>query len=544
MVTRNDIGGELISILTKGIYSDPRDTLREYIQNGVDAGATKINVRLRSNNIYVIDDGNGMDSIIMRRAIRVGMSDKDPTKSVGFMGIGLYSSFHLCDEMAIYSRVENKKPNKLTFDFKSMRNSLEQQRLIRLTGKKPQQQLDLQTLLNDSIKFIVLNEDEFPLIGTRVELSGLEPNFYKSLSKFDELAKYLESVIPLPFSPDFSRGAEVQEQINKICKENHTSFKTVNVYLDIDTGDIPLYRPYRDSDFINKDQGSPLKPKFFKLENRDGFLGLAWGCLNSAKDTIANEDVRGFAIKKQGFTIGKRGDLIKYFKRQTFFNRYVGEFLALHPKLLPNAPRSDFEYSDLRSSFYAELVITAKKFNDAANEYQEQEKAEEELSEAISYYNEVASQLPFFANNSDKLLEFFQDTNSYASSIAKRIKLNKFRKSAEEHAQDVLKKINGLKAEIKQTIDKKRITKSSQKQSSATLKRLITEGPRKPKEPELGSLNEVLAFYGFELTDDLRAIANLIDQKFIKAGIKSMDDYFERLDSLKEDIDEYFEENE
>jgi len=32
-LTRHDIGGELNSIITKGMYADPKDALREYVQN-------------------------------------------------------------------------------------------------------------------------------------------------------------------------------------------------------------------------------------------------------------------------------------------------------------------------------------------------------------------------------------------------------------------------------------------------------------------------------------------------------------------------------
>jgi hypothetical protein len=40
-----DIGGELIAILSKGLYTNPLDCLREYAQNGVDARATTITLR-------------------------------------------------------------------------------------------------------------------------------------------------------------------------------------------------------------------------------------------------------------------------------------------------------------------------------------------------------------------------------------------------------------------------------------------------------------------------------------------------------------------
>ena len=36
-----DIGGELLPILSKGLYTDPLHAVREYVQNSVDADAQK-----------------------------------------------------------------------------------------------------------------------------------------------------------------------------------------------------------------------------------------------------------------------------------------------------------------------------------------------------------------------------------------------------------------------------------------------------------------------------------------------------------------------
>jgi len=118
---KSDIGGEIISILTKGMYSEPKDALREYVQNSVDASSKNIEIKIRLNNIVIQDDGVGMDYATMRNAVRLGVSDKNPKDQVGFMGIGIYSSFHICEKLAIYSRVKELNPNKITFDFVGMR---------------------------------------------------------------------------------------------------------------------------------------------------------------------------------------------------------------------------------------------------------------------------------------------------------------------------------------------------------------------------------------------------------------------------------------
>jgi hypothetical protein len=178
--TQNDIGGEIISIITRGMYDDPKDALREYVQNAVDAEAENISIKIRQNLIVVQDDGYGMDENSMRKAVRVGVSEKNPKSNVGFMGIGLYSSFHLCDTLTIYSKVKDGSPHKLTFDFLSMRQVLDFQKENRLKNIDNQSyvQVALQSLLEKYIQLVSIQEFDFPNVGTRIELSGVETELF------------------------------------------------------------------------------------------------------------------------------------------------------------------------------------------------------------------------------------------------------------------------------------------------------------------------------------------------------------------------------
>lgn len=47
---------------------------------GVDAKSTHINVKIRQNNIIVQDNGFGMDYQTLRKAARIGVSDKNHQK--------------------------------------------------------------------------------------------------------------------------------------------------------------------------------------------------------------------------------------------------------------------------------------------------------------------------------------------------------------------------------------------------------------------------------------------------------------------------------
>ena len=95
-----EIGAELLDILSRGLYSDAKDAIREYVQNGVDAQATRVTITVRGPSATIRDDGLGMDWDTLRRARRFGISDKNPHIHVGFRGIGIYAAFGMCENNA------------------------------------------------------------------------------------------------------------------------------------------------------------------------------------------------------------------------------------------------------------------------------------------------------------------------------------------------------------------------------------------------------------------------------------------------------------
>lgn len=454
-ITKHDIGAEIISILTKGMYFDPRDALREYVQNGIDADAQNIEIKIRGNSIVVEDDGCGMDEETMKKAVRIGISDKNPNVDVGFRGIGIYSSFHLCDNLCIYSKPKtDNTPYLLSFDFKKMREILHQQQEARLKSDLTGDQLiDLQSLLEKHIEFKILDTNKFPKVGTRVEMINLDPNFFKSLTKFDEVAEYLCQVVPLHFHPEkFKWSKKIENKISEICREYKAEFKLVNLTLQVNTRIENLYRPYTDERFI----GEPLEPHFEEVKIRGDFFGVGWGCLNPVRRKISDRELRGFLIKKQGFAIGKRSNIAKFFRRTTYFDRYIGEIIVVHPELLPNAPRTDFEISSLRVLFYEALSNVATEYNDIADEYQEYTKGDEQLDEAIKKLKEIESKISFYAENTEQLVDIIVEVRKIHNEIEGRLKRKVLRKERRNEAKDVVGSAKALEREIQRFINQAR----------------------------------------------------------------------------------------
>ena len=103
---KEDIGGEILPILTTGLYKNVFDAIREYIQNAIDAESRQIEIIIDPDTVTISDDGLGMSFDEARKAIKLGVSEKNPLENVGFRGIGVYSAFNLCNHLDIYTRSE------------------------------------------------------------------------------------------------------------------------------------------------------------------------------------------------------------------------------------------------------------------------------------------------------------------------------------------------------------------------------------------------------------------------------------------------------
>ncbi len=273
--TRYDVGAEVLSILTRGMYPDPKDTLREYIQNGVDAGAKSVQVRIRRNTITIDDDGIGMDVKTIRKAARIGVSDKNPGKDVGFMGIGIYSSFHLCDTLTIYSRTKENLPCYLCMDFQGMREVLDDQKDKRLNhGLESSELIDLQSLLESNIIVEETTEEDFPAFGTRVEIEGLSSEFLNDFLDFNIMSKYLKEVIPLEFDKfNFKWADIIENKIKEVCSEHDSRFELIKLLLQINNHKEWLYRSYKDSDFRDN---TSFEPKFICSLRQKSVSRVIW----------------------------------------------------------------------------------------------------------------------------------------------------------------------------------------------------------------------------------------------------------------------------
>lgn len=504
-----DIGAELLPIITKGIYRDPLDTLREYVQNSIDAAAHHVEISITSDLASVRDDGTGMSRQVAEKAIRLGMSEKDPTTDVGFRGIGVYSGFNICERLEIYTRSETGEASKLTFEFATARSRLQEEEKHRMRGGSSR--LDLLTLLGDSVWVEDCKECPLAASGTLVMMVGIRGDVYNKLRDYHEVRRYLESVVPLPFHPDFRFKHKVESRFHQ------QDYRVVNLTLRIDGRAETVYRPYRNSLFTH---GQGIGPEFYTLSHvlARGRLGFAWVCLNDARKYLPERAIRGLLIKKFGFSVGDRDQFARYFSRQVFNNRITGEIIITRDELTPNASRSEFEPSPLRDVLYLAFSDLATKISTWANKVQDRLKAMEELEEISPEVFNIVKKIPLSERDVPRLLWF----NNLLASYENRLKTHK--KTLEKLNPDLLERTLQAVKEAQQTITevlrsrepaplgrKRRVQRAQQAQAQAPRQEELRLAADRPQ-----SLVDIIRFLEIEVGRDGELLLEYIDREVLR----------------------------
>lgn len=286
-----DIGGELIAILSKGLYTNPLDCLREYAQNGVDARAATITIKITGNTVMIFDDGVGMGLAELLEAKKFGLSPKSITQHVGFRGIGIYSGFDLCRRLVVTSkRAGAPQVYRLAFEFATMKTQLEKER-----NNPDLPRSSLIALLSAHTTIAHIEDGADSDHYTTVELRDIQPEHIALLSDRRRLREYLLQNLPIAFAASFPHGAEIDKRLREMVP----GYSPIMVKLQLDGQPEelvqkygPTYKQLADhaADPLNADQPLPElnlnldQPMFREVRNSaNQTVAFYWACLNKER---------------------------------------------------------------------------------------------------------------------------------------------------------------------------------------------------------------------------------------------------------------------
>ena len=337
MTTDPTVGGDLLRLITAGMYDSPLILYREYLQNAADAvaaqGSGTVHVmidRIRSQ-LAIRDDGTGLSPReAARRLIDVGSSAKDRTSDRGFRGIGRLSALAFAEQVQFTTRTCVAEPvTEVTWCGRTLRD--------------PElAQVDAITAIERCTRTRQLLNGDWPARFFEVRVDHIHRHAASALLNEDDVRSYIGEVCPVPMAAAFPLATQIREFL-----ATHTDYFVLDVRVNDD--DSPIKRPFGETIPLTDKYGAA----FERLETRviptiDGndLAAIVWLAHTPYAGSIPRGvGVRGLRARMGNIQIG--GDRIfeHLFLEPRFNGWCVGEVHVLDKRIVPNGRRDYFESS-------------------------------------------------------------------------------------------------------------------------------------------------------------------------------------------------------
>lgn len=349
------IGKDVIELVTSGMYVSPTTIFREYVQNAADsidmARAEGLLASRKSGRVEIIfdqprrsvairDNGTG---ISVRDApstlVAIGASPKRGSSARGFRGVGRLSGLGYCRELQFRTKAAgDNKILSLSLDCRALREQLAD---AAFDG-------DLRRIISNVVSVSYEPSDDPGQHFFEVRLKDIARLRNDLLLNERVVSQYLSQVAPVPFSPDFSFGAQIEEYLSKRAKRNP---------IELIVAGEQLFRPHRD-EMIFPATAHKLRIEnieFLEFPNVDGEVGAAgWIAHHEyVRSILPTLGVRGLRARVGDLQVGDAGLFDEIFKEVRFNGWSVGEIHVYDPRIVPNARRDNFE---VNHHFYNLLV--------------------------------------------------------------------------------------------------------------------------------------------------------------------------------------------
>ena len=331
------IGGDILRLITAGMYDNPLVLFREYLQNAADSiastgesgGSVQIDIDSVEARLTITDDGPGLSHAdAVRRLIPIGNSVKNPAVDRGLRGIGRLSSLAFAEDVHFTTRASSSDPvTRVSWSGRSLRD-------LRL------QELDAAAAIDECTSVDCLRGGDWPDRFFQVTVEGVTRHAASTLLNRDAVQNYIAEVCPVPLSPAFPLAGQITDFLSE-----HTDHFVFDVRLGPDGS--PIARPFGTTLPLTDTYAAP----FERLETRviprldDGDpAAVLWLAHTPYVGSIPRHlGVRGLRARSGNIQIGS-DDVFRHLFHETRFNGWcVGEVHITDTRIVPNGRRDYFE---------------------------------------------------------------------------------------------------------------------------------------------------------------------------------------------------------
>lgn len=364
------IGAFVLETLTTGMYINPLDTLREYVQNSFDSIRAAENLKLinksygkitigidPSKKIATIrDNGAGIPKAeAYSRLVNIGMSDKSIEADAGFRGIGRLAGIAYCKKLVFSTKVKGEaEMSQVTFDCEKLRKSM---------SPNMRQVKELSQVISSYAEYSQVKEKKedhyFEVKLEEINKAG------QVFLEWEKVYDYVSQVAPVGFdNQSFPYATEIRNWIRK----HRISNPEVTIEIISQNTNIQAFKPYKKITYSTLDRRNKIHLKgirFFPENPESDTPFWGWWADTNCPGTVGDEKVAGFRMRKSNFSIGLVEPMNQIFSESSVsygrLNKYfIGEIYILSSKVIPNARRDGFEDNSEWTKIRKELIEFAK----------------------------------------------------------------------------------------------------------------------------------------------------------------------------------------
>ncbi len=351
------IGGDILSLVTSGMYSSPLSVYREYIQNSADSisaspfpekGRVEINISPDSMYLSIRDNGPGLSHVqAIRELIPVAKSNKNRQTDRGFRGIGRLSGLAFGELITFLTRCKKTDPiTRVVWEGAKLRRNID-------CGLS-----SVEKIISDCVTVDTIDGNNYPAHFFEVQIDGISRYASSSILNRDLVREYIGEVCPVPFSKDFPYAKEVSNLFEK-------GQKLFSLKILINDEESPITKLY----------GEKAYPSEKQLDMFVDFEKIAIPALESSRNAaigwIAHSlylgalpqrpSIRCIRARAGNIQIGDETVFDHLFSENRFNRWCVSEIHILDPRIVPNAKRDYFEPSPHLRNLENHLMATCRR---------------------------------------------------------------------------------------------------------------------------------------------------------------------------------------
>lgn len=348
------IGAFVLETLTTGMYTNPLDALREFVQNATDsilqaereglitknAGRLEVIIDPRSHTLTIRDNGVGIPQAeVYSCLINIGMSQKKIEINAGFRGIGRLAGIAYCRILRFRTSFNGEAiVSTVSLDCESLRKAILP--AMRQVEELTDVLVKNSTLTHDSAK---PQEHFFEVI-----LEGIT-DAAEDFLDHQKMESYLRQTAPVNFD---AQRFTYAPQIRDWTERQGIAIPIVNLIIKTPEGDRQVFKPYRTHYKTSRQSGTHdihvRGVRFYPETLTSDSLFWVWYGDTDLLGMIDDDSTAGLRLRKNNISIGGADRITEIFSElarsnDRFNAYYIGEVHILVHDAIPNARRDGFE---------------------------------------------------------------------------------------------------------------------------------------------------------------------------------------------------------